>query len=76
MPDENGRHNRWAGPLRYAGAGIELAVAVGLGAFAGQWLDRKTGAAGIFTIVGAMLGFGASLYWLVQALRDSGSDGS
>lgn len=76
MPDRNGGQNRWSGPLRYAGAGIELAAAVGLGALAGQWVDRKTGAAGIFTIVGAMLGFGASLYALVRALRDPGSNGS
>jgi F0F1-type ATP synthase assembly protein I len=73
VPDQNGRHNRMAGPLRFAGVGIEIAAAVGLGALAGQWLDRKTGTAGIFTIVGAMLGFGASLYALIRALRDPGS---
>jgi hypothetical protein len=76
VPDQNGRPSRPAGPLRYAGAGIEIAAAVGLGALAGQWLDKKTGAAGIFTIVGAMLGFGAALYALIRTLRDPGQNGS
>jgi len=72
VPDQNGRHN----PLRYAGVGIEIAAAVGLGVLAGQWLDRKTGAAGIYTIVGGMVGFGAALYALIRSLRDPGSGGS
>jgi len=56
-------------PLRYAGLGLELAAAVALGALGGQWLDRKTGAAGLFTIVGAFLGFGATMYSLLRTLR-------
>ena len=68
MADQDGGRNRLAGPLRYAGAGVELAAAVGIGVLAGQWVDRKAGTAGIFTIVGAMLGFGASLYALIRAL--------
>ena len=39
------------GPLRYAGLGIQLAATVVLGVLVGQWLDRKVGTDGIFTIV-------------------------
>lgn len=59
------------GPLRYAGLGIELAVTVALGALAGQWADRKTGAPGVFTMVGALLGFGVTMYSLIRGLRGS-----
>ena len=70
----NGR--QVAGPLRYAGLGIELAAAVALGALAGQWLDKKAGTGGIFTVVGALLGFGATLYSLIRTLRDPGGKGT
>ncbi len=53
---------------------MELAVAVLLGVLAGEWLDRKTGAHGIFTIVGAFAGFGATLYLLIRTLSKPGRD--
>ncbi|HXQ28243.1 MAG TPA: AtpZ/AtpI family protein [Gemmatimonadales bacterium] len=57
--------------LRYAGLGIELAASVVLGALAGQWADRKTGARGLFTVLGALLGFGLTLYSLIRGLKSS-----
>jgi F0F1-type ATP synthase assembly protein I len=56
---------------RYVGLGVELAATVVLGALAGQWADRKTGASGVFTIVGALLGFGVTMYSLIRGLRGS-----
>jgi len=73
VPGAKNGSNRGAA-LRYAGLGIELAASVTLGAFAGQWADRKTGARGIFTIAGALLGFGATMYSLIRGLRSSGQD--
>ena len=60
------------GPLRYAGLGIQLAVTVVVCVLFGQWLDRKAGTDGIFTILAPLLGFGGVMYSLVREL--SGSD--
>jgi len=60
--------------MRYAGLGIELAVAIVAGTFGGRWLDHKLGTDGIFTIVGALLGFGGTLYSVVRELSKTGQD--
>ena len=56
------------GPLRYAGLGIQLAVTILICVLLGQWVDRKAGTDGVFTILGALLGFGATLYSLIREL--------
>ena len=59
------------GPLRYAGLGIQLAATVVLGVLFGQWLDRKAGTDGIFTILAPLLGFGGVMYSLMRQLSRS-----
>ena len=56
------------GPLRFAGLGIQLAVTIVLGVLAGQWVDRRAGTDGVFAILGALLGFGGTLYLLIRQL--------
>jgi hypothetical protein len=63
------------GPLRYAGLGLQLAVTLVLGVLAGQWLDRKAGTDGVFAIVGALVGFAATLYSLIRQLGRSNDRG-
>ena len=63
---------RPASPLRYAGLGIQFAAALLLGVLGGQWLDRKAGTDGVFVIVGAFLGFGLTLFWLLRQLGGGG----
>ena len=70
MPERKDDATRGAA-LRYAGLGVELAATVTVGALAGQWADRKTGAPGVFTIVGALLGFGVTMYTLIRGLKGS-----
>jgi uncharacterized membrane protein YccC len=60
--------------MRYAGLGIQLCVSVAVFVLAGQWLDRRLGTGGICTIVGAFVGFGGTMYWLVRQLN-SDKDG-
>lgn len=55
-------------PLLYLGLGVQLAVSVGLGVFAGQWLDRRVGTDGIFVLLGGMLGFASTMFTLVRML--------
>ena len=59
------------GPLRYAGLGIQLAATVVVCVFVGQWVDRKVGTDGIFTIVAPLLGFGGVMYSLMRELSRS-----
>jgi len=59
------------GPLRYAGLGIQLAATVMVCVFVGQWVDRKVGTDGIFTILAPLLGFGGVMYSLMRQLSRS-----
>ena len=63
---------RTPGPLRFAGLGIQLAATIVAGVFIGRWVDRKVGTEGIFAIVGALAGFGATLYFLIRDLSRPG----
>ena len=63
-------------PLRYAGLGLQLAATLVIFVLVGQWLDKKAGTDGVFTIVGAFVGFGGTLYSLIRALsKDKDEDG-
>ena len=62
-------------PLRYAGLGIQLAVTILAGVMLGRWVDRKVGTEGLFTILGGLLGFGATLYSLIRELSQADKDG-
>ena len=64
-----------SGPLRYAGLGVQLAVTILVSVLVGQWVDRKAGTDGVFTILGALLGFGGTLYSLIQELTKADKDG-
>ena len=52
-----------------------MAAMVALGVLAGQWADRKMGTAGVFTILGALLGFGGTLYYLIRDLSRADKGG-
>jgi len=46
----------------FAGVGIQFAVSIILFLFVGQWLDKRIGTNGLFTIAGVFLGGGAAFY--------------
>ena len=55
--------------MKYAGLGVQLAASILVFVFLGQWLDRKAGTNGLFTILGAFLGFGGTMYGLIRSLN-------
>jgi ATP synthase protein I len=69
-----GANARPAGPARPAGlvsvatGGFEFAVAILLGVFAGQWLDRRIGTAPWLVILGVAVGAAAGFYNLYRTL--------
>ena len=70
-PSEDAGGARGPGPWRYAGLGVQLAISILIGTFAGRWVDRKLGTDGVFTILGALLGFGGTLYALIRELSQA-----
>jgi len=61
----------WKGVGRYGTVGLELALSVLFGLFAGQWLDKKLGAHGILTLVGLASGLGAGGRAVWRALKSA-----
>jgi len=62
MPKQD--QNNW---MKLAGAGMEIAVGLGLGAAIGNWIDRKHQSAPWGVLIGAGLGFAAGMYLLIKA---------
>ena len=56
---------------KLSGAGVEFAVAVGLGAAAGYGLDKWLSTAPWLLIAGVFLGFAAGLFVLIRAAGDA-----
>ncbi|MES1207956.1 MAG: AtpZ/AtpI family protein [Pseudomonadota bacterium] len=50
--------------------GLEVAVAIAIGALGGQWLDRKLGSAPWLTIIGFAAGIGAAIKALIRVSRE------
>jgi F0F1-type ATP synthase assembly protein I len=46
----------------FAGLGIQFVAAILLFLFAGQWVDKRVGTDGLFTILGVFTGAGAAFY--------------
>jgi ATP synthase protein I len=68
---QRGRDSRSPRLSTVAGGGLEFAVAILLGVFGGQWLDRRWGTSPWLVVIGAMLGAGAGFYKLYRDLTAS-----
>jgi F0F1-type ATP synthase assembly protein I len=53
---------------RYAGVGLQFAVAVIVFFYAGQWVDRKFGSDPWGVVVGVFVGAGAAFYGMYRQL--------
>ena len=73
----------------FAGVGIQFAVSIIVFLFVGQWLDKRVGTNGLFTIAGVFIGGGAAFYNMYRKIaaaqrrddadrqaRQQGSDGN
>jgi F0F1-type ATP synthase assembly protein I len=52
----------------FAGVGIQFAFAILVFLFAGQWLDKRLGTNGLFTIAGVFIGAGAAFYSMYRKI--------
>jgi F0F1-type ATP synthase assembly protein I len=46
----------------FTGLGFQFAIAILVFLYAGQWLDKRLGTNGLFTIAGVFVGAGAAFY--------------
>lgn len=74
VPDPNRSSGGGPGPARYAGLGIQFAVTILVFVLLGQWVDRKAGTGGLFTILGTFVAFGGTLYSLLRTLNKDDRD--
>lgn len=61
--------------MRYAGLGVQLAIAVVAGVVLGQWIDRRAGTEGLFAILGGLIGFAGTMYSLLRTLNRKNREG-
>jgi F0F1-type ATP synthase assembly protein I len=52
--------------LRYTHLGLQYCLTLLLFVFGGRWLDQRLETDPLWTIVGALLGFGAATYTIVR----------
>jgi F0F1-type ATP synthase assembly protein I len=52
----------------FAGLGIQFAAVILAFAFIGQWLDRRFGETGMFTIAGVFVGAGGAFYSMYRKI--------
>ena len=52
----------------FAGVGIQFAAAILVFLFAGQWLDKRLGTNGLFTLAGVFVGGGAAFFSLYRKI--------
>ncbi len=68
----------WMAFAKFMGMGLEVAVAVILGLFVGNWLDDKFGRSPLFLFLGLIAGLAAAVNILIGysrvAKRDQGND--
>lgn len=64
----------WKSLGSYGSVGIEIALSVILGLFAGQWLDKKLGTNGWLTFVGLAYGIAAGGRALYRVLKKANKE--
>jgi F0F1-type ATP synthase assembly protein I len=52
----------------FAGVGIQFALAIIVFLYAGQWVDKRVGTNGLFTIAGVFVGAGAAFYSMYRKI--------
>lgn len=62
------------GAGKYAGFGVQFAIAVLLFLYAGNWVDQKLGSSPLFLVLGVFVGAGASFYSIYQRLMTDQRD--
>jgi len=53
---------------QYASVGLQFGLGLLVFTFAGSWLDRRLGTGPWLLLIGVMLGFGLSAFWIYRQL--------
>ena len=52
----------------FAGVGLQFALAIIVFLYAGQWVDKRLGTNGLFTIAGVFVGAGGAFYSMYRRI--------
>lgn len=63
--------NSWKGIGKYSTVGLDLALSILVGLFAGRWLDRKLGTGHWLAMVGLGFGIAAGARFVWRALQSA-----
>ncbi len=66
-----GPGSKWSSQLRLSTVGLTLAIAVGIGAVGGLYLDDYLGTEPWLTILGVLLGSVAGFHQLIREIKQS-----
>ena len=66
-----GPGSKWGSQLRLSTVGLTLAIAVGIGAVGGLYLDGYLGTQPWLTILGVLLGSAAGFHQLIRETKQS-----
>jgi F0F1-type ATP synthase assembly protein I len=66
QPDQ--RSTKGLSGADFAGVGMQFAAAILLFLFIGQWLDKRLGTGGLFTLAGVFVGGGGAFYNLYRKI--------
>ncbi len=66
-----GPGSKWGSQLRLSTVGLTLAIAVGIGAIGGLYLDDYLGTGPWLTILGVLLGSAAGFHQLIREIKQS-----
>ena len=68
--DRAAKSGRADGPsaATYAGLGFQLLASILVFLYAGQWLDRRYGTKGVWTLAGVLLGAGGAIFSVYRKL--------
>jgi len=66
-----GPGSKWGSQLRLSTVGLTLAIAVGIGAVGGLYLDDYLGTKPWLTILGVLLGSAAGFHQLIREIKRS-----
>jgi ATP synthase protein I len=73
--DKTDSARMWALASRYSAVGIEMAAGVGVGAWAGNWLDGRFNSGPWGLLAGFAVGLGAAVKAVARVIRMRRADG-
>ena len=67
----NEKQRMWKLAGRFSAVGIEMAIAISIGALGGRWLDQRLNTKPYLLFAGLIIGFGAAARVIVRIIKQT-----